>query len=71
MIIIVSDCRRISMAVSQKMMDIVSKASGDKCAMVTVPNYADAVRVFTLATAKPVTIEELRELLQPQTNGTE
>lgn len=45
MIIIVSDCRRISKAVSQKMMDLVSTASDEKCVMVTVPNYDDAIRV--------------------------
>ncbi len=71
MIIIVTDCRRISRAVSEKMMEIVGTASGEKCAMVTVANYADAIRIFKVENAKPITIEELRELLHPQTNGTE
>ena len=71
MIIIVSDCRRINMPVSKKMMDIVAKDSGKKVAHVTVPNYGDALRIFTLATAKPITVDELKELLHPQMNGTE
>lgn len=63
MIVIVSDCRRISKAVSASMNGRVFSASGEEVIHVSVNDYGDAVRIFTLATAKSISVADIRRLI--------
>ncbi len=65
MFVIVSDRNRLTKYEAAKMNAIIHTATGEECVQVQVNDYADAVRVFTLATTKPISMDEIRQLLRP------
>jgi hypothetical protein len=63
MLIIVSDRNRLSKCDAQRMNALVADATRKEVCHVTVDDYGDAVRVFSLDTVKTISISELRKLL--------
>ncbi len=65
MFIIVSDRNRLTKYEAAKMNAIIHSATGEECVQVQVNDYDDAVRVFTLTTVKPISMDQIRQLMRP------
>jgi len=65
MFVIVSDRNRVSKYEAAKMNAFVSSATSEECIHVSVNDYEDAVRVFALSHVKPISMDQIRQLLRP------